>query len=79
MIIPANYLIEFERSLSPARPAEYELVKQLFSVLPAEPCGHGKSQLCSRVGADAVEAALTLNRYHSGRPGIVSFHWATTA
>ena len=68
--IEADHL---QQALDLATPVKYAFVKELFSLLPPQLRVAAKIQFCGPTGADAVEAAMKLTRYHSGRSGILAF------
>jgi diaminobutyrate-2-oxoglutarate transaminase len=57
-------------------PAKYEFVDELFGLLPAAWADRAKIQFCSPSGSDAVEAAMKLTRFATGRQSIIAFHGA---
>jgi diaminobutyrate-2-oxoglutarate transaminase len=57
-------------------PAKFEFMEELFSFLPEGWADKGKVQFCSPSGSDAVEAAMKLVRFATGRSPIIAFHGA---
>jgi len=57
-------------------PAKCELVDELFGLLPPAWADRAKIQFCSPSGSDAVEAAMKLTRFATGRQSIIAFHGA---
>lgn len=57
-------------------PAKYEFITNLFGLLPQEFSSRAKIQFCSPSGSDAVEAAMKLARFATGRQNIIAFHGA---
>lgn len=57
-------------------PAKFELVRELFGLLPDLWASRAKIHFCSPSGADAVEAAMKLTRFATGRQPIIAFHGA---
>lgn len=57
-------------------PAKFEFMQELFGLLPGEWANKGKIQFCSPSGSDAVEAAMKLVRFATGRSPIIAFHGA---
>lgn len=57
-------------------PAKFEFITSLFSLLPPEFAERAKIQFCSPSGSDAVEAAMKLTRFATGRQNIIAFHGA---
>jgi diaminobutyrate-2-oxoglutarate transaminase len=57
-------------------PAKREFVDELFGLLPAAWADRAKIQFCSPSGSDAVEAAMKLVRFATGRQSILAFHGA---
>jgi diaminobutyrate-2-oxoglutarate transaminase len=49
------------------------LSRRLVEIAPAGLRGSSKVLLCGPTGADAVEAAIKLTKFHTKKPGIVSF------
>ncbi len=64
------------QALDLTTPAKYEFVQELFGLLPEEFASRAKVQFCSPSGSDAVEAALKLARFATGRHNIIAFHGA---
>jgi diaminobutyrate-2-oxoglutarate transaminase len=64
------------QALDLTTPAKLELVRELFGVLPDVWASRAKIQFCSPSGSDAVEAAMKLTRYVTGRQPIIAFHGA---
>jgi diaminobutyrate-2-oxoglutarate transaminase len=50
-----------------------ELSEKLVEIAPEELKNRSKVFLCGPTGADAVEAAVKLAKYHSQKPGVISF------
>lgn len=77
-----DVLLEFissghvQQVLDLTTPAKCEFVDQLFAMLPPEFASKAKIQFCSPSGSDAVEAAMKLTRYATGRQNIIAFHGA---
>ncbi len=65
-----------QQALDLSTPAKFEFVQELFSVLPPEFVRTAKIQFCSPSGSDAIEAAMKLTRFATGRHTIVAFHGA---
>ena len=57
-------------------PAKFEFMQELFGLLPDGWASKGKIQFCSPSGSDAVEAAMKLVRFATGRSPIIAFHGA---
>ena len=49
------------------------LSEKLVEIAPGEMRGKCKVFLCGPTGADAIEAAVKLGKYHSQKPGVISF------
>jgi diaminobutyrate-2-oxoglutarate transaminase len=49
------------------------LSEKLVEIAPGEMQGKSKTFLCGPTGADAIEAAVKLGKYHSQKPGVISF------
>jgi len=49
------------------------LSEKLVQIAPGEMQGKSKVFLCGPTGADAIEAAVKLGKYHSQKPGVISF------
>ncbi|MFD5269367.1 diaminobutyrate--2-oxoglutarate transaminase family protein [Streptomyces sp. NPDC058335] len=56
-----------------ATPVRDAFVTELFRTLPPGLADHARVQFCGPAGTDAVEAALTLVRAATGRPGVLAF------
>lgn len=56
-----------------ATPVKDAFTTELFANLPAELAADARIQFCGPAGTDAVEAALTLVRTATGRPGLLAF------
>ncbi|MGX1272787.1 diaminobutyrate--2-oxoglutarate transaminase family protein [Streptomyces phaeoluteigriseus] len=56
-----------------ATPVRDAFVTELFHSLPAGLADHARVRFCGPGGTDAVEAALTLVRAATGRPGVLAF------
>jgi diaminobutyrate-2-oxoglutarate transaminase len=67
---------QLQQALDLSTPAKYEFVRELFSLLPPELSKKAKIQFCSPSGSDAVEAAMKLARFATGRHGVIAFHGA---
>jgi diaminobutyrate-2-oxoglutarate transaminase len=65
-----------QQALDLTTPAKCEFLDELFGLLPDECAGRAKVQFCSPSGSDAVEAAMKLVRFATGRQSIISFHGA---
>lgn len=65
-----------QQALDLSTPAKFDFLKQLFAVLPPEFAKSARIQFCSPSGSDAVEAALKLVRYATGRQTVIAFHGA---
>jgi diaminobutyrate-2-oxoglutarate transaminase len=65
-----------QQALDLTTPAKYEFVKELLSCLPPAFSARARIQFCSPSGSDAVEAALKLARYATGRRTVMAFHGA---
>jgi diaminobutyrate-2-oxoglutarate transaminase len=57
-------------------PAKRAFVDELFGLLPPAWADRAKIQFCSPSGSDAVEAAMKLVRFATGRQPILAFHGA---
>jgi diaminobutyrate-2-oxoglutarate transaminase len=57
-------------------PAKRAFIDELFGLLPAAWADRAKIQFCSPSGSDAVEAAMKLVRFATGRQTILAFHGA---
>lgn len=57
-------------------PAKRAFVDELFGLLPPAWADRAKIQFCSPSGSDAVEAAMKLTRFATGRQSIIAFHGA---
>jgi diaminobutyrate-2-oxoglutarate transaminase len=57
-------------------PAKRDFVDELFGLLPPAWADRAKIQFCSPSGSDAVEAAMKLTRFVTGRQTILAFHGA---
>jgi diaminobutyrate-2-oxoglutarate transaminase len=64
------------QALDLTTPAKFEFVRELFASLPDLWATRTKIQFCSPSGSDAVEAAMKLTRYATGRQPIIAFHGA---
>jgi diaminobutyrate-2-oxoglutarate transaminase len=64
------------QALDLTTPAKCEFLDELFGLLPEEWANRAKVQFCSPSGSDAVEAAMKLVRFATGRPSIIAFHGA---
>jgi len=49
------------------------LSEKLVEIAPGDQKNRSKVFLCGPTGADAVEAAVKLGKYHSQKPGVISF------
>ncbi|MFF7528125.1 diaminobutyrate--2-oxoglutarate transaminase family protein [Streptomyces bobili] len=56
-----------------ATPVRDAFVTELFHTLPPRLADHARVRFCGPAGTDAVEAALTLVRAATGRPGVLAF------
>lgn len=65
-----------QQALDLSTPAKYEFVSQLFSLLPPALAVKARIQFCSPSGSDAVEAAMKLTRFATGRSSVIAFHGA---
>lgn len=65
-----------QQALDLSTPAKFEFVKTLFETLPDDWARRAKIQFCSPSGSDAVEAAMKLTRFATGRQTIVAFSGA---
>jgi len=65
-----------QQVLDLATPAKFEFVQELFGLLPDEWATRAKIQFCSPSGSDAVEAAMKLVRFATGRQPIIAFRGA---
>ncbi|MFI0899760.1 diaminobutyrate--2-oxoglutarate transaminase [Streptomyces sp. NPDC020983] len=59
-----------------ATPVKDDFTTALFETLPAELAEHGRIQFCGPAGTDAVEAAIKLARFTTGRDGLLAFSGA---
>jgi diaminobutyrate-2-oxoglutarate transaminase len=57
-------------------PAKFEFIQELFGLLPQEWAAKAKIQFCGPSGSDAVEAAMKLVRFATGRTPIIAFQGA---
>jgi diaminobutyrate-2-oxoglutarate transaminase len=57
-------------------PAKFAFMQELFNLLPDGWADKRKIQFCSPSGSDAVEAAMKLVRFATGRSPIIAFHGA---
>ena len=64
------------QALDLTTPAKFEFVRELFGMLPDLWVSRAKIQFCSPSGSDAVEAAMKLTRFATGRQPIIAFHGA---
>ncbi|HEX3764428.1 MAG TPA: diaminobutyrate--2-oxoglutarate transaminase family protein [Kofleriaceae bacterium] len=64
------------QALDLTTPAKCAFVDELFGLLPPEWAARAKIQFCSPSGSDAVEAAMKLTRFATGRQPIIAFHGA---
>lgn len=64
------------QALDLTTPEKLELVRELFGMLPDLWASRVKIHFCSPSGADAVEAAMKLTRFATGRQPIIAFHGA---
>jgi diaminobutyrate-2-oxoglutarate transaminase len=67
---------QLQQALDLSTPAKFEFVRELFSLLPDSFRDEAKILFCAPSGSDAVEAALKLTRFATGRQPIVSFQGA---
>lgn len=65
-----------QQALDLTTPAKCEFLDELFGLLPDEWVDRAKVQFCSPSGSDAVEAAMKLVRFATGRSSIIAFHGA---
>ncbi|NEC13042.1 diaminobutyrate--2-oxoglutarate transaminase family protein [Streptomyces sp. SID8014] len=56
-----------------ATPVKDAFTTELFATLPPALASRARVQFCGPAGTDAVEAALTLTRTATGRPGVLAF------
>ncbi|MFD5026328.1 diaminobutyrate--2-oxoglutarate transaminase family protein [Streptomyces sp. NPDC058373] len=56
-----------------ATPVKDAFTTELFATLPPALASRARIQFCGPAGTDAVEAALTLTRTATGRPGVLAF------
>jgi len=67
---------QLQQALDLATPAKFAFVQELFSTVPAAFSDTARIQFCSPSGSDAVEAALKLTRFATGRQSVIAFHGA---
>nr|WP_263405647.1 aminotransferase class III-fold pyridoxal phosphate-dependent enzyme [Chitinimonas arctica] len=67
---------QVQQVLDLTTPAKFDFVQSLFGLLPGEWATRAKVQFCSPSGSDAMEAAMKLTRYATGRHPIIAFHGA---
>jgi diaminobutyrate-2-oxoglutarate transaminase len=65
-----------QQALDLTTPAKCEFLDELFGLLPDEWARRAKVQFCSPSGSDAVEAAMKLVRFATGRSSIIAFQGA---
>ena len=67
---------QVQQALDLTTPAKFDWVSELFSILPSEFASTARVQFCGPSGSDAVEAALKLTRFATGRQAIIAFDGA---
>ena len=67
---------QLQQALDLATPAKFEFIQELFDTLPEELRSRARIQFCGPSGSDAVEAAIKLTKYFTGRDVILAFHGA---
>ncbi|MBC7975766.1 MAG: aminotransferase class III-fold pyridoxal phosphate-dependent enzyme, partial [Myxococcales bacterium] len=65
-----------QQALDLTTPAKCAFLDELFGLLPDDWADRAKVQFCSPSGSDAVEAAMKLVRFATGRQTIIAFHGA---
>lgn len=65
---------QLQQALDLNTPAKFRFIQELFETLPTALSKRAKIQFCGPSGSDAVEAALKLTKYFTGRNVILAFH-----
>ncbi|HVY40615.1 MAG TPA: diaminobutyrate--2-oxoglutarate transaminase family protein [Polyangia bacterium] len=65
-----------QQALDLATPAKFDFVQELFLLLPPQLREVAKIQFCGPSGSDAIEAAIKLTRFATGRQPLIAFRGA---
>jgi diaminobutyrate-2-oxoglutarate transaminase len=65
---------QLQQALDLNTPAKFGFIQELYETLPPALRKQAKIQLCGPSGSDAVEAAIKLTKYFTGRDVILAFH-----